>query len=128
MSYFVLAAIVLERPIGSESEWILKSDLAYYSEFLEERIVVPAGFKTDFASIPRFFHRLLPKNGRHDAAAVVHDWLYATAYTDKDTADKVFLEAMKAIGVSAWKRNAMYRAVKWFGFAAWNGHRTATTA
>lgn len=126
MSYFAMRAILLERPIGSEDEWSVAEDLRYRSDYLEEVITVPKGFKTDFASIPRFFHRLLPKNGKHDAAAVVHDWLYATAYTDKETADLVFLEAMEAIGVSLWKRQTMYRAVKWFGFAAWNNHRAAT--
>jgi hypothetical protein len=112
---------VLERGIGKDV-WRLDAPLLYQSE-LVGLISVPEGFETDFASIPRFFHRLLPKNGDYDAAAVVHDWLYATGDFSKDTADRVFLEAMKCLGVSAWKRTSMYQAVNLFGFAAWNGHR-----
>ena len=40
-------------------------------------VVVPAGFATDFASVPRAFWRLLPPFGEYMLAAVVHDYLYA---------------------------------------------------
>lgn len=39
-------------------------------------IVVPAGFKTDFASIPWGFRNLFPPLGKYSRAAVVHDFLY----------------------------------------------------
>lgn len=127
MSRF-LSKFVLEREIGG-NRWVLAEELRYYSELFKTPgrwpgdIQVPKGFVTDFASIPRFFHRLLPQNGEYDAPAVVHDFLYATAPCDKAAADLVFLEAMESIGVSWWKRTAMYQAVKWFGFVAWNNHR-----
>jgi hypothetical protein len=130
MSEFI-GKFLLERGIGKDS-WQLYRPLVYRSSFLRRDILVPKGFTTDFASIPRFFHRLLPKNGEYDAAAVVHDWLYAKApevfpgadeSTMKMIADLVFLEAMKAIGVPWWKRTVMYEAVNWGGFMAWRGHR-----
>ena len=39
-------------------------------------IHVPAGFVTDFASIPYGFRGVLPPNGPWGKAAVVHDYMY----------------------------------------------------
>jgi len=38
-------------------------------------ITVPAGYRTDFASIPRLVWPLLPPVGRGGKAAIIHDWL-----------------------------------------------------
>lgn len=83
----------------------------------------PDGFRTDFASIPRFFYRILPPTGDgpkadYGPAAVIHDLLYRRGggRTSRRYADDVFLAAMKKSGVSAWKRQAMYRAVRAFGW------------
>jgi len=116
------SSFVLERGIGVDT-WKLASTLQYLSEIFDGVIDVPIGFQTDFASIPRFFHRLLPKNGDYDAPAVVHDFMYQTAICNKMTADLIFLEAMQSVGVSRWKRWSMYQAVNWFGGEAWDKHR-----
>jgi hypothetical protein len=86
-------------------------------------IKIPAGWVTDFASVPRFFWRVLPPMGRYSLAAIAHDYLYWSGMVPKDEADNIFLELMKHLGVSAWKRNTMYQAVKLFGKSAWDGHR-----
>lgn len=117
-----LSELVLLRERDS---WIIREPLVYHSAHLGRDVVVPVGFETDFASIPRFFHRLLPKNGEYDAAAVVHDFLYSTGEVAKADADIVFYEAMTVMEVPAWKRQSMYWAVKCFGFMAWNAHRKA---
>ena len=65
-------------------------------------ITVPEGFQTDFASVPRFFWRLAPPWGKYSPAAVVHDYLYATAIFPRVVADGVFLAMMQALGVSWW--------------------------
>jgi hypothetical protein len=116
---------LLNRGIGLDT-WQLAAPLVYHSEMLALAVTVPALFETDFASIPRFFHRLLPKNGTYDAAAVVHDYLYASGDVDKATADLVFKEALTVLKVPAWRRVAMYEAVHWFGGAAWRQHRNGT--
>lgn len=102
-------------------DYCLAESLVFHSD-VAGRIVVPAGTVTDFASIPRFFWRLLPPWDIHRRAAIVHDYLYSTQTHPKEIADKVFLEAMQALNVPAWKAQAMYRAVQWFGFKAWNQH------
>jgi hypothetical protein len=83
------------------------------------KITVPAGFKTDFASVPRLFWRIIPPWGRYSAAAVVHDYLYETNSVDRAEADQIFLELMKRLGVPLWKRQLMYRAVRIGGWLPW---------
>jgi len=88
-----------------------------------KEITVPAGFKTDFASVPRLFWNLAPPWGKYSRAAVVHDWLYQSGITEKDVADLIFKALMIRYGVPAWKAEVMYKAVKWFGGAAWKACR-----
>lgn len=75
-------------------------------------VVVPAGFVTDFASVPRFFWRLFPPDGPWSAAAVVHDWLCGQAECSRFLADAIFREAMRATGVPSWQRTLIYLAVR----------------
>jgi len=97
----------------------------------ETMLVCPAGTKTDGASVPRFFWRLIggPMTGKYRQAAVVHDGGYTgdliwcvndkpTSY-DRKTVDALFLQLMKALGVARWRRNLMYLAVRWFGGKHW---------
>ena len=86
-------------------------------------ITVPAGFETDFASVPRVFWRVVPPWGRYSWAAVVHDYLYYSGLFTRAQADKIFLILMEDLGVTWWKRQAMYRLVRAGAWKAWNDHR-----
>lgn len=98
--------------IHGASEWKLEERLVYQSDLWPNKIIVPAGFVTDLASIPRIFRSLIPQNGKHRLAAIVHDYLcreWNPAH--RPLADRIFLEAMELLGVSWWRRKAMYYAV-----------------
>lgn len=84
-------------------------------------IRIPAGFVTDFASIPRFARMVIPKLGRYNKAAVVHDAIYQGVVPgfNRYGADQAFLAGMVALGVAPWKRRLMYWAVRLGGWAAW---------
>lgn len=105
--------------VADSGEWILKDKLTYVTE-AGEVITVPAGFVTDLASIPRAFHWLIPVNGKHRAAAIIHDYLYVTKDRSRAEADSIFLEAMKSSGVRWSQRQTMYLAVRAGGWAAWS--------
>lgn len=75
-------------------------------------IEVPAGYRTDFASIPRFFQRLFPAFGQYAEAAVIHDYCYDTKLVSRPVADAILWEAMGAKNVPAWKKAAIYLAVR----------------
>lgn len=100
--------------IGDKQEqWILHEDCIYQSDLWKLKIVVPTGSKTDLASIPRIFRFLVIKNGRHRAAAIIHDFLCRLKLDfSRVLADKIFLEAMKLLGVPRLRRWAMFLAVR----------------
>lgn len=89
----------------------------------DKRVSVEAGFETDFASIPRFARMLIPKLGRYNKAAVLHDAAYQDRIEfyifNRRDSDRLFLAAMVALGVAPWKRRLMYWAVRLGGWAAW---------
>lgn len=73
----------------------------------------PAGYTTDFASIPPLVRAVFPPFGRHAKAAVLHDWLYLVGEPGRRAfADRIFLDAMRDLAVSRWRRWLMYWAVR----------------
>jgi len=77
-------------------------------------ITVPAGFETDYASVPRLFWHLLP----HDEcaeAAVVHDWLYSHPDVDRHLADTILRLAMALTGKPKLMQWCFYLAVRFGG-------------
>ena len=100
---------------------ILPSSIKTAEEFL---ITVPVGFPTDGASIPRLVWTLVGSrfSGLHVEPAVIHDFLYAIHLYSRKKADLIFLEALKSCGVSLWKRQIIYRAVRIAGHWAYHRH------
>lgn len=106
-----------------------------------ERVIIPTGFVTDFASIPRMLWTLLPPTGAYGKAAVVHDWLYqkrliTTLWPTTDVpvrsrlcsrgeADHTLLEAMQVLGVTWPTRSTIYAGVRTGGWVTWNKYRSA---
>jgi hypothetical protein len=88
-----------------------------------EIIAVPAGFVTDFASVPWGFWNLEPPLGEAGRAAVVHDYLYATqglgGRYGRAEADGIFREALADLGVPLWKRSLLWAAVRVGGASGW---------
>lgn len=81
----------------------------------KEIISVPAGFHTDFASIPRLFWMFLPPDGEYTQAAVLHDFMCETKRRSKFRTSQIFKEAMLVLGVKKWVANLMFIAGQWFG-------------
>lgn len=87
-------------------------------------ITVRKGFIFDGASIPRALWRLCghPMEVPRVAAALAHDWLYASHAVDRKTADAIFRKICRMVGI-AWIRRAVeYRTLRIFGAAAWYSH------
>jgi hypothetical protein len=105
-------------PAPKTRPWELVEELRYQSRELGgEVIVVPAGYRTDYASVPLLFRRMFPQDGPWTHAAITHDFLCDMRPPDIDSARaaRIFREAMAVLKVPKWKRDAMYRAVLWFG-------------
>jgi hypothetical protein len=82
-------------------------------------VVVPPGFVTDLASIPRLFWQILRPTGRYAYAAVVHDYLYWTQIRSREEADQIFRQAMADSKVEPSIVQTLYQAVRQFGELAW---------
>lgn len=117
-------------------EWLLCTSFEYRLEPQGPEFVrVGAGFRTDFASIPRGLWNLWPPTGSYTPAALIHDCLYKTAYVsvddgsirwiDRKEADDIFLEAMKVLSVGRFTRRCIWLGVRSGGWVAWNKHRKA---
>ena len=113
-----LTKLEVEKLKGNN--WQVLSALKFQSRKLNKVVEVPAGFVTDFASVPRLpIVYLLAGDTAHEAA-VVHDYLYQMHLVGKAKADAVFLEAMRASGVPKFRRWLMYMGVKVGGFSAYS--------
>ena len=137
MSNFKTPLVVSPLPDGKH--WKLHTKFAYDCdrEGSGMSIIMPAGFVTDGASIPRPLWSLIGSPwGRYGKAAVLHDWLYQSAgkpvglafgvdmvVLQRKYADDVFLQAMEVLGVAPWRRNLMYWGVRTFGWLAWRKKR-----
>lgn len=110
-----LSTLRTDRVGLASADRVLLGVLAFDSVLLNRVIIVPAGFVTDFASVPRAPFTYWLFGGVADEAAVVHDFLYETGIVPRDVADDVYLEALEACGVAAWRRRAMWAAVRAFG-------------
>lgn len=78
--------------IWGRPQYRLTAPLVY--SYNDEEFTVPAGFKTDFATIPNWIPLLRPKNGKWAKASVVHDHLCKTKDLPKGVADRIFYYAM----------------------------------
>jgi hypothetical protein len=93
-----------------DEHWKLLEDLVYQGN--QETFTVPAGFKTDFASVPRLFTWLIPRYGRYTRAAILHDFLCETAPVSRADADGLFRRIMRELDVPFLRRWTMWAAVR----------------
>jgi len=105
-----------------------KRRIKLQSDFTYNGITVPKGFICDGASIPAIVWSITglhPLHHRIIAGAIIHDYLYRFGglisdkqYTRKE-ADKMLVELMKIYGANFYQRQAVYWAVRSFGWRFW---------
>ncbi len=110
----------LDVRVISKGRVQLLADFSYRIPNTADIIIVPKGFMSDFASIPRGFRWLITGAGKTRKPAIIHDWLYSQGIGTRKRADEVFRTAMKESGMG-WKRHVAYRAVRMGGMFAWQG-------
>lgn len=124
-------------------KWEVRAPFEFHLDHLgsNERVVIPVGFITDFASIPRALWRVLPPTGQYGKAAVIHDWLYqyrivtvlwpqvdkavGARLVERAEADHILLEGMQALEVGWLTRSTIYSGVRAGGWHSWNKYRSA---
>jgi hypothetical protein len=113
----------LDAKCITDGAWCLDTPLRYASDIFKQIIEVPAGFETDFASVPRVPIAFMFFGDRAHREAVLHDYLYrsdSVPLASYSQANETFLEAMKVTGKGWGVRYAMYWGVVMGGWTAYH--------
>lgn len=90
-----------------------------HADLVVRDVVVPSGFVSDGASVPRWLQGLVPKYGRYTAAAIVHDFLYSERQGARADADRLFLSVMVEDRTRVLRALLMWSVVRCFGWIHW---------
>lgn len=112
-------------PFADGEYWVLDNDMVYEVRKSGYSIVVPRGFVTDFASVPRIFWTIFPRHGEYTRAAIVHDYLYWQQQCTRQQADELFDIIMEDSHVDSATRLTIYAAVRVWGDEAWENNSEA---
>ncbi|MFN2602557.1 MAG: DUF1353 domain-containing protein [Gemmatimonadaceae bacterium] len=114
----------LVQPFADGEDWMLQSPMIFRARNAPSLIViVPRGFVTDYASIPRPLRILLPNNGEYGNATIVHDYLYWRQDCTRSQSDNILAIAMKDEGVSDVTVRAVQIGVRLGGQGSWDKNR-----
>lgn len=117
------------RPFGDNKFWVTVEPLEYTIGSTTDRIVVPKGFVTDFASIPQSLWSFgLSPHGQYSRAAVIHDYLYWAQTCTREQSDRLLLIAMKESEVGSFDELAVYQGVNLGGQGPWNDNAEERTS
>lgn len=105
---------------GDGTNFMLVDPLFYEIKRTGRTITVPAGFVTDFASVPWYARWLISVLGKHSIPAIVHDYLYWEQRCTREQADAILKEAMAEYKSSSFDIEAVFYAVKYGAQGAWN--------
>lgn len=97
-----------------------------FAEHKGDKIIIPAGFMTDGASVPLVFQSFFSSTGIYFMAAILHDWLYKSdcpSLLRRGQADCLFLRYMKLYGVDFLTRYTIYIAVRVGGWLSFRKHK-----
>jgi uncharacterized protein DUF1353 len=94
----------------------LLKDVVYEDHYA--RYVVPTGYVTDFASVPRCMSWAYPNSGAYNPAAIIHDYLISQVLEvdhaiESNHVDEIFRRAMQELGVPWYRRWVMWSGVRW---------------
>lgn len=129
VSYARNASLLLEKDYWYLKEE-LKVDITMNDDLYE--VVIPEGYLTDGATVPRILWSICPKWDQSHKAVILHDYLCEYGVIrkngemvkiDRERIDLLFLEAMRFEGVSQIKHSMMYAAVRLH--VNINGHKYA---
>ncbi len=117
------------QPFADNHDWLILREYVYEIEDSGQAIRIPAGFVTDFASIPQALWSLgFSPNGRYSRAALIHDFLYWSQSCTREQADNLFLLAMRNSNVSSVDQRVVYLGVRAGGAVPWAGNAGEKTS
>lgn len=91
--------------------WKLINDFSYIDRD-DGEILVPSGFITDFASIPKIFWSAFGAPSNYAPSATIHDYICRNKIFDRKKCDKIFYRAMIDSYVNYITAVTFYSAVR----------------
>lgn len=103
-----------------EDDWFITTEEC---QLAGASIIIPQGYVTDFASIPRIFWTIFSPYGRNTNPSILHDYCYTSKVMSnlvgdqegRKLADELFYNNMLAEGVPKLGAKIMFLAVRYFG-------------
>ena len=112
------------KAFSDSKAFMLMKDMTYTIGDVDQTIVVPEGFVTDFASVPKALWSLgLSPHEKFSRAAIIHDYLYWSQVCTRAQADNIMLLAMERSGVSKKTQFTMFQGVNMGGVSAWEENK-----
>lgn len=98
-------------------KWTVMREFSFYFTIDGEKrtVIIPKGFVTDFASTPRILYPLLPPTGKHNRAALAHDYLYSIGRFSRKHSDQAFYQLLGACKVNKTISELAYWGLRLFG-------------
>lgn len=133
---FIVSPILLAQEVvpnsptvvafGDNKAWMIlgeDKDRTYTIGDTKDKIVVPKGFVTDYASTPKIVWLLgLSPHEQYSRAAIIHDYLYWSQGCTREQSDRLMLIAMKESEVGRLGRWLVYQAVNAMGKSSWENN------
>jgi hypothetical protein len=111
---FLTGNVKIEEDADTNMKRLLEDVI--YEDRYGNIYTVPAGYETDYASIPRALSWIYPKDGPYRKAAIVHDWLITdllpTGQIKSNRIDATFREAMNDVGIPKIRQWMMWCGVR----------------
>lgn len=118
---------------NNDGTFTLLEPVEWFDDKTATTIIAPAGFPTDYASVPSKLQSFASKVGRGNRAAIIHDWLCHTRGIPRASAPvwcrlssveaaRIFREIMAHDGVGFRERWRKWWGVRLFG-PQWKGMR-----
>ena len=102
------------RVLDEPSQFLTLNTFTFIAKGLT--YVIPAGFRTDLASIPAMLRPFFSRTGKNRKPAVAHDHMYACKFQTRKICDLIFRDMLIVQGVSPSKANLYYFGVRLGGW------------
>lgn len=118
--------ILLKKEYSKPDRFEVAQDVQV--EIFGTYFTIPAGYKTDFASVPQFLWGIFPPHGLAAIPSLIHDYMYDNRVFADDLgdenarrlADVFFLNNMTDCGVPRWQRLIYFYGVRVFAKSWWD--------
>ncbi len=121
-------SVTYREGINDKPDWWELNKPVYHKLSCGNEICVPAGYVTDFASVPPILWSFIPPIGKYNRGALIHDFLYDMQYKQevlgeyeaRKMADVEFLRICNESDPKGkFRHKIMYWMVRIFGLRAW---------